>query len=327
MKTPIRVIRKENYDVERYHTNWFNYFREYLSKDFDVTYINCEDGHVNIQDVLYNEKSYPLTDVDMILENQLNGELSCISFTEYFNSYIVHFMKNPRFKSMILTHFNYHHIYYWTKRDEIGHKIDKVKPWIFPIYNEFDVDHYRNVRDTSELNDQLFFKGSGLESYRLGVNHLVEDGVIDGNTSSLGNYLYQLSKSKIALGYYQDLDRYTTPFDYPGEFCYRDMEYISIGVPFIRIEYKDSIYNGLYPNHHYVSINREKAYTVFEKEGNRGIANLLKEKYEEVRNDQDFLRFISNNQRRYYDDYVRWPKSAELAYKQLGLKDWITSKD
>lgn len=324
MKTPIRVIRNENYGVDRYHNTWFDLFKEHLNKDFDVDYINCADGNVYIQNFLYEERVYPVSDVDMILENRINGEICCISFTEYFNSGIVHYMNNFRFKSMILVHFNYHHLYYWTKRDRVEHKMNLVKPWIFPVYNEFDVDKYRAIRDGSELNDKLFFKGSGLDSYRIAVKNLAEQGIIDTEVHELGDYLTLMAKSKIALGYYQDLDRYVTPFDYPGEFCYRDMEYVSIGVPFIRIEYRDSIYNGLYPNHHYISINRELAYRAFENSGNHGVAELIREKYEEVKDDKFFLDSISKNQREYYDKYVRWPNSAKLAYKQLGLEDWIS---
>ena len=326
MKTPIRVIRRENYEVERYHNTWFANFLEYLSNDFDITYVNCADGKAYIQDVFYEEKEYHISDVDMILENRLNGEVCAISFTEYFNSYIVHIVKNYRFKSMILAHFNYHHLYYWLKKDAVDNKIDKVKPWIFPVYNQFDVNKYRQIRDTSEKTKSLFFKGSGLDSYRLSVDILRQRGIIDTEVYELGNYLSMMSKSRIALGYYQDLDKYVTPFDYPGEFCYRDMEYVAIGVPFIRIEYRDSVYNGLYPNHHYISITREKAYSAFEKNGNEGVADLIQQKYEEVKDDTLFLDFISNNQRNYYDEYVRWPKSAELAYKQLGLKDWISDE-
>lgn len=325
MKTPIRVMRLENYNVDRYHNTWFDMFREYLNRDFDVEYINCPDGTARIQNFLYEEETnYPIFDVDMVLENKANGEICCISFTEYFNSGIVHYMKNPRFKSMVLVHYNYHHLYYWTKKDGVENKLGSVKPWIFPVYNNFNVDYYREVRDRSEHTDGLFFKGSGLDSYRLAVKALKEQGIVDTEVHNLNDYLTLMAKSKIALGYYQDLDKYVTPFDYPGEFCYRDMEYISIGVPYIRIEYRDSIYNGLYPNHHYISINREAAYRAFDKDGNDGVAQLIREKYEEVKDDKNLLSFISKNQREYYDKYVAWPNSAKLAYQQLGLKDWIT---
>lgn len=323
-KVPIRVLRQENYNVNRYHNTWFENFLSYLSRDFDVEYVNTTEAQVYIQDKLYGDQiSYPISDVDMILENTLNGEICCISFTECFNSYVVHYMKNPRFKSMILAHFNYHHLYYWTKRDNVENKLNRIKPWIFPVYNDFDVDYYRTVRDESELTDNLFFKGSGLKDYRIAVKYLCDQHIINPSVHSLDDYLLIMSRSKIALGYYQDLDRYVTPFDYPGEFCYRDMEYISVGVPFIRIEYRDSIFDGLYPNHHYISINRETAYSVYERNGNEGIANLIRDKYEEVKDDKFLLEFISKNQREYYDKYVRWPNSAKLAYKQLGLNDWL----
>lgn len=327
--TTLRIHRKENHDVERYHNKWFLDFVEYLRKDFDIDYVkypNDSAAHASLQTPVKGFDNHPpLSDVDMIIENLSNNEYVCISFTEYFNSWIVHYMKSDKFKGLILTHFNYHNLYYWTKRDNVEDKMGLVKPWIFPIFNEFDVDHYRNLRDSSELVDGLFFKGSGSDenSYRKTVYHLSQYGLVDREPIPMDQYLTQMASTRLGLSYYQDLDKYYTPFDYPGEFCYRDMEYMAIGVPFVRIEYRDSIYNGLYPNHHYVSIPRERAYKAHMENGDRGVADILRDKYNEIKDDHVLLNYISRNQREWYDNNFRWPKSAELAYQQLNIKDWL----
>jgi len=38
-----------------------------------------------------------------------------------------------------------------------------------------------------------------------------------------------------------------------------------------------------------------------------------------VKNDDEFLKFISRNQREWYDKNMRWPKSAELVINKLKL--------
>lgn len=329
MRTTLRIHRKENYDVERFHNKWFSDFVEYLRKDFDIDYVNYpneQNIHVTLQSPVKGfDYNPPISDVDMIIENLSNNEYVCISFTEYFNSWIVHYMKSDKFKGLILTHFNYHNLYYWTKRDNIESSMHLVKPWIFPIFNEFDVDYYRNLRDSTEIEEGLFFKGSGSDekSYRRAVYYLSEDGLINREPVPMDQYLTKMATTRLGLSYYQDLDKYYTPFDYPGEFCYRDMEYMAVGVPFIRIEYRDSIYNGLYPNHHYISIPRERAYKAHMENGDRGVADILRDKYEEVKDDLVLLNQISHNQRKWYDDYFRWPRSAELAFQQLNIKDWL----
>lgn len=327
--TTLRIHRKENHCVDRYHNKWFADFVEYLKKDFDIDYVkysNEPTTHASLQTLVKGfDNNPPLSDVDMIIENLSNNEYVCISFTEYFNSWIVHYMKSDKFKGLILTHFNYHNLYYWAKRDNVEDKMHLVKPWIFPIFNEFDVDHYRNLRDTSELTDGLFFKGSGIDenSYRKAIYHLSRENLIDAESLPMNQYLFQMAKSKVALSYYQDLDKYNTPFDYPGEFCYRDMEYMAVGVPFIRIEYRDSIYNGLYPNFHYISIPREQAYKDYEQNGDMAVSKILYDKYKEIKDDHVILSQISRNQREWFDSNFRWPKSAELAYQQLNIKDWL----
>ena len=331
--TNIRIHRNENLLYPRYHNTWFAYFAEYCRRFFQVDYVNYwtdVNDHVNqnIKVILQQPlvsigNCFTLSDVDMIIENLDTNEISVISFTEYFNSVTVHYMRSEYFKSMVLSHFNYHHIYYWIKRDHLLHKMHLVRPGIFPLYLDFDIDYYRNLRDSSELNQELFYKGSLYSSYRRVVELLADQNKITLDHVKFEEYLRILSQSDMALSYYLDLDKYQGPWDHPGEFCYRDMEYMAIGVPFVRIEYRDSVYNGLYPNHHYVSINRETAYQVYKDLGDAGVADLLYNKYLEVRNDREFLKFVSNNQRQYYDSYCRLEKSSELVFQQLKLQDWI----
>ena len=116
-----------------------------------------------------------------------------------------------------------------------------------------------------------------------------------------------------------DVDMFNSANEHPGELCYRDIEMMSIGVPYIRIEYKSEIHNAFIPNYHYIMIPREHAYMEFDKNGHQGVANLIISKYNEVKNDDEFLKFISRNQREWYDKNMRWQKSAELVINKLKL--------
>jgi hypothetical protein len=329
MKT-IRFHRIDNIDYGRSHGPWYKKFAEYCEQYFNVEWVNYAEttyqgtGTIQLQAELPHFGSTPpLSDADCIIENLETNKFVVLTFTEYFNSYVVHYLRSDNCEKLCSAHFSYHNIYHWLKRDNILHKLDNVSPWFFGMFETFDIDHYRTLREnTTEFNSQLFYKGSGQE-YRKVINILHEQNIVDRNPVPFDTYLHELSTAKCGLSYYMDLDKYHTPFHHPGEFCYRDMEYMAVGTPFIRIEYKDAVYNGLIPNYHYISIPREYAHIAYHTEGNEGVAELIKQKYNEVINDEPFLNFVSKNGKEWIDKYARWPVSAEFTFKLTGLDKWI----
>lgn len=330
--TKIRIHRYENPEWGNAHLPFFKKFDLYLEKFFDVEVKNYNvdgktfTGTIELQyEVPFFGKFPPLSDVDCVIENLENGELKVISFTEYFNSYICHTIRSPRCTGALLSHFNWHNVYYWMKKENATEELHKVKPWIFLPFLDFDCFHYRDLRDNSSeiLEDKLFWLGSGAKVYRQVIDIIHEKGFLQPmNPLPHVEYLKKLSTSKIALGYYTDLMRYNTPYDHPGEFCYRDIEYAMIGVPFIRIEYKDTLHNPLLPNHHYISIPREHAYVAYEKNGNEGVAELYIQKYEEIKDDKFLLDYVSNNLRKWSDKNILNGNLEKLTYDLLNLKLW-----
>lgn len=329
--TNIRFHRIDNKDYPRYHGIWFRKFAKYCEQFFNVEWMDYAtttdqgNGEINLNtEIGQFGHTPPLCDVDCVIENLDTKQFVVLSFTEYFNSYVVHYLKSEFCQKVCVTHFSYRNIYDWLKRDRLTHKLDKVSPWFFGSYDEFDIDYYRNIRqNTPTLNDELFFKGSGIDGYRQAVKILHDKGIVDNSNLRFDMYFDKLATSKCALSYYMDLDKYYTAFHHPGEFCYRDMEYMSLGVPYIRIEYKDAVYNGLIPNHHYITIPREYAYVIYNQSGNEGVANLIEEKYYEVINDDALLNYISKNQIEWFDTYAKWPNSAKFTVKLTGMDTWI----
>lgn len=329
--TKIRIHRFENEQWGRSHLPFFRKFEEYLKNHFDVELVNYNKdgntftGKIDLQKSVPNfGNTPPLSDVDCVIENLETNELKVISFTEYFNSYICHTIKSPNCTSALLCHFNWHNVYYWMNRENSIDQLYKIKPWIFLPYCEFDVNFYRDIRDNCEkLEEKLFWLGSGSKDYRKTITIIEDKGFLQPIILVEQNqYLDKLAKSKIAMGYYTDLNRYNTPFDHPGEFCYRDIEYAILGVPYIRIEYKDTLYNPLLPNHHYISIPREQAYVAYEKNGNEGVADLYIEKYLEVKDNAHLLSYISKNLRDWSDNNILNGNAEKLTYNLLKIDSW-----
>lgn len=330
--TNIRVHRVLNEMWPRYHTPWFTKFiEEFLSKNFNVEVLNHGSSTKNPSTAkLLSENpvfkhDIPISDVDCVIENIDNHEFVVLSFTEYFNNIIVHYLRSEKCKGMLLAHFNSTYLFDRLKRDGLVNKCKLVKPWFFPFATEYDINFYRNLRNETVKNDKLFFRGSGVneQSYRSTICHLLnEDFFIGGAGISFEQYMQEIAESTLGLSHYLDLNKYITPFDYPGELCYRDIEYMSVGLPFIRIEFKDSLYNALIPGYHYISIPRELAYEKYKKEGDIGVASLYRDTFLKFRHELDYLDFISKNQIEWFDKNVAWPASAELTWSLLNLQTW-----
>jgi len=324
----INIHRYENEKWGRAHLPFFKEFDKYLSLFFDVNIINYNKdgntfkGEITLKGSFNQFGNNPIiSDVENVIENEKTGEIVVLSCTEYFNHFVVHLSKSESCKKILLSHFNYNNIYYWMKRDNNVKNMGLVSPWIFLPFENFNPNNFIN---NEKINNKLFFKGSGLDSYRKTVNELKRYDILQSTESvSHLEYLNQLSKSKLALSFYQDLDKYNTPFDYPGEYCYRDIEYIMLGVPFIRIEYKDSLYNDLIPNKHYISIPRELAYVTYKRNGDKGVARLIHDKYIEIKDDNEFLSYISKNQLLWYNENLEKSNKLKLTYNLLGINEWL----
>lgn len=331
--TKIRTHKFENENWGRAHLPFFKSFDKYLAEFFDVEVVNYNldgntfGGKINLISNTGGQfgKTPPISDVEYVIENLSTGEIKVLSFTEYFNSYAVHLAKSQICSSVLLSHFNWYNLYYWMKRDNATDQMYKIKPWIFLPFNDFNYAEYRNKRsELTEFNDKLFWLGSGSDDYRQMINFLDEMNLMQSlNNVSFDEYLDKLIKTKLALSYYTTLSRYRTPFDYPGEFCYRDIEYMILGVPFIRIEYKDTLHNPLLPNHHYISIPREEAYLAFENNGDKGVADIYAKKYHEIISDNEFLNYISNNQIEWSNNNLMNNNKEKLTFELLEIKKWI----
>lgn len=334
--TKVRIHYYKNDKWGRYHLPWIQYFSEYLKNFFSVELIDYYKGDgkwsggIELQnEILYNRqqtKNPAIADTDFIIENISNGEIVIITFGKFFHHRIVHWMKNDKVKSILCAHYSDRHFVEHYTSNNCFDYADKVQPWIFGFFAEFDVDKYRELRDVTEtLNSNLYFKGGGAkneEGYRKVVYHLEQKNMLNTSVVKFDRYLEELAVQEIAFSHYLDLDYFKTGTESCGELCYRDIEMMSIGVPFIRIEYKSQLHKALIPNHHYICIPREEAFIAYNRGGDEAVADLVIEKYEQVKKNKQLLKFISNNQREWYDTYMRFPKSAELAMELSGINKW-----
>lgn len=92
-----------------------------------------------------------------------------------------------------------------------------------------------------------------------------------------------------------------------AEHCYREIEYMAIGIPFIRLEHMRQLEPPLIPNYHYIAVSREKYGLPYNshlnREGKDEYVKAYIERFLEVKEDREFLDFVAKNAREYYLNY------------------------
>jgi hypothetical protein len=78
---------------------------------------------------------------------------------------------------------------------------------------------------------------------------------------------------------------------------------MGLGIPMLRFNYISELNPKLIPNFHYIAIDRPDDLLI-DRLGNETHAKLLEERFLEVKDDKEFLDFISKNAREYYNNYL-----------------------
>jgi hypothetical protein len=109
-----------------------------------------------------------------------------------------------------------------------------------------------------------------------------------------------------------------------GELCYRDIECMAIGMPLIRFEFQNEMYEKLIPNVHYISVPYPD-----DMPRHNGVATdrlaephhvkMIEERFKEVVDDYEFLSYISKNAREYYERNLSPQSRVNKTLEILGL--------
>ena len=101
-----------------------------------------------------------------------------------------------------------------------------------------------------------------------------------------------------------------------GRACHREFEAFAVGTPVIMPTFDNKFYTDLIPDHHYIAVPRNPGDV--QRKPQR-VAKAIRERYEEVKDNQDFLNLIRNNAMGYYDKYLEYRESAEWFMRLLEL--------
>jgi hypothetical protein len=251
-----------------------------------------------------------LMECEYLIENIDTGDIYVLSVSDDLSHATLDLQNNPRLKKVLISQF-----YRKKIASHVGANIKKYSPWIY-FHSDYSVNllNWRTSRDKiSSYTDKLFFRGSNLESRPI-LQHfnstiLTGPNSIGGSDPYFNDAIHHIMGLSIAGR---------------GEFCYRDIEYMAIGIPMIRFEYQSELYRPLIPDYHYISIPYPEDMPLnnglpTDRLGMRQHAQMIENKFLNVLNDIEYLKYISDNAKKYYDNYLTLKNSIDLTLNLLNL--------
>jgi hypothetical protein len=284
---------KTVYITHKQHAPWaihdlITELGEYLNSNQYITKSQIGD-HLYIDMFNYN-----LPDCEVIIYDDELDCLKAISFSESKTQLFDIFQKRNN-KNDILAVL---HEKSWglniSNKDNFNFKLKNTTT--YTLSSECDFDYFYNKRQSLKYNkliDKMFFRtmtGRGDEfelSKRDIINPLFP-------LLSYNDYMDLAIQYKIGLSIAASY-----------EICHRDIEYMAIGVPMLRLEYLNNYNPPIIPNYHYIAIDREGFEFDLNKDnigGEKYIEAYVK-KFNEIKDDYEFLNFISLNANQYYKEY------------------------
>lgn len=298
------------------HNNTISIYNELCKQGYKVNHYE----YVGNGEFIYN--NIPINHGSILIFEFENGTFKTFDFGDH-PSLTVELSKNKNFDGAIIGQYN---PIYW---DSIISNIELRKKIISGIYPETvwqlgvaNYDLIQNFRNSIQLDKRLYWRGSlyntGVDVRYLGVRKAIE---------LLPTYL---DSSELAFGagaisfesYIQEAINFQLVLSIGGgggavcgDFCLRDIEMFGLGIPLIRPKYITETSDPLIPNYHYIAVDAELDDNFRYKNHNELSMNIVK-KYKDVINDIEFLDFIKNNAKQWYDNNISYPN---ITYKLLNL--------
>lgn len=194
--------------------------------------------------------------------------------------------------------------------------------WELGVHN---FDQIKEFRQSNKLDNRLYWRGSlynqGVPKNYLGVRRALEllPNYLSSKQFYFGNFPLPFDKYiQESIGFKLALSIGGGGGAICGDFCFRDIEMLGIGIPVLRPEYIVETHNPLIPNYHYISVKADFDLNFKYSNHNQLSLNIAK-RYLEVIDNIDFLNFISKNARKWYLDNLTYPKITYNIIKLLNL--------
>jgi hypothetical protein len=295
-------------ETQYQYMGWNDVFLELVNNirdKFNAQVIHQKGGHLYIEKFNYN-----MPDCEIIIHDEKNDILKSITWSESpTNLFEIYKQRNNKEDILLLTQ----QAYWFPKDYNFSVYNFTVKPTTFYTFTpQTNHDHFYNLRrfkNFDSLEDKMFCL---FTTRREDPFKLREIGICNESPGllSIEEYLKHAINYKVGLS-----------LSSLAEICYRDIEYMAIGLPMLRLEYMTPFNPPLIPNYHYISIPRDgfEWSTNADRAGGDKYVEAYKNRFLEVKDDKDFLDFITKNAREYYIDYCSPYNRIKVLMKNLKM--------
>ena len=187
---------------------------------------------------------------------------------------------------------------YISKRDLIRPGYYPESIWQFGALNR---EGFAEYRKSKKLDPRLHFRGTVYPA-RECVYHIAQLYPQDVNFNfgriDFNAFVQEMISHKIAFGLGMNIG---------GDICFRDIEVIGSGIPFLRPKLHIEMHDPLIPNVHYIAVDTELDPIYLTAKNNVQTAHDVMKRYHEVVNDDAFLEYISHNATEWYDRNIADP--------------------
>lgn len=235
---------------------------------------------------------YDMPDCELIIHDENQDILKSITWSEGQTGILDIYKERSNKKDILLLT---QQAYWFPPNYDYSIYNFTIKPTTFYTFVPYiNYNHFYNLRkfkSFDNLIDKMFF----LSTTRREDPFVLRERGLCNESSGHGLPIHDYLK--LAIDYKLGLS-----ISSRAEMCYRDIEYMAIGLPMIRLEYMTKLHPTLIPNYHYVSIPRDGFdwSTDADRTGGLNYIDAYTKRFFEVKDDKKFLDFISNNARQYY---------------------------
>jgi hypothetical protein len=199
----------------------------------------------------------------------------------------------------------------WSKKNQVQlitssgvHQEMQFTPFSYVCYSKRfeDLSSEKRKKFDEKKEHKLLFRGA-LYSDRFVMSTYRPDIVTDKKIE-LMNYFDEINNSRINLS-----------LNGAGEICNRDMEILSCGSVLMRPKLRQKFYNDLIPDYHYISVEPHNDPKIQ--------LDYILEKYEEIKDNDDYLRQISLNGLEWYLNNGTIDSNVEILKKLQIIENLI----
>jgi hypothetical protein len=121
--------------------------------------------------------------------------------------------------------------------------------------------------------------------------------------------------------YIKDIGKYhiNLSLNGAGEICNRDIEILGLGSALLRLKLSTKFHNTLIPDYHYISVDHDDIESTDLDDYYKQLSDRIFQRYEQVKNDKDFIQFIANNGRKWYEENGTISANVKLLNKLINF--------